>query len=219
MTMTSHQTVADLMTVPAVSVDEFCGIRQVAAVLSAHGYNGVPVLSRTGRLVGIITEDDLVLRHDPRVLAAARPWSDRRHDERERANGHVAREIMSPNPVTISPLASALDAAELMHGHHLKCLPVVDVEGELLGMIARSDLVRLYLRPDSEIQEELEQRLREESFDPRMVELTVEEGVATFTGSVMRASDASRLRQTAEDVDGMAGVRVWVTARELLVGD
>jgi len=209
-------TVADLMSAPAVAVDELTPVKAVASLLTSRGFNGVPVTTRLGRVVGVITEDDLVMRQDPRVMAAGHLWSDPHRAERRRAQGKVAREVMSPHPVTIAPGMPTAAAAERMHEHHLKTLPVVDDEGTLVGVLTRRDLLKLLTRPDREVAADVRERMRRESVDRRGLEISVADGVVTIKGWVEAADDARRLRKVAEAVDGVVAVRVWVNAEELL---
>jgi len=211
-----RRTVAELMSAPVVAVDELTGVKEVARLLSERGFNAVPVTTRLGRLVGVVTEDDLIVRQDPKVQHQAHFWSDPRRDERQRARGRVAREVMSHPPMTIAPDAPASDAAEVMHEHHLKSLPVVDEEGTLVGMITRRDLLKLLTRPDPDIAEDVVRRLREESVDMRAISVEVDRGIVTLTGWVGRAGEAAGLTRCAEAVDGVVAVRPWINAEELL---
>jgi CBS domain-containing protein len=209
------RTVADLMSSPAVTADELTGVKQIATLLAERGFNGVPVTTRMGTLVGIVTEDDLVLRQDPAVRARPGLFSDPHRAERARALGRVARDVMVPSPITVTPQTLSSTAAELMHERHLKTLPVVDEEGVLVGVLTRRDLLSLITRPDEEIADDLDAVLREACVDPASVQLDVSDGTVTLSGWVYRTGEAERLRQLAMGVDGVVAVRLWLNSEEL----
>lgn len=101
----------------------------IAQVLTEHGFGSVPVVDRNHRLIGIVSEFDLlkVLMEDKSLSEVA------------------AGQIMTPNPMTVSPDTSAMDIINLLEGKHLIRLPVVDEEGKLLGIVARRDILQGYL--------------------------------------------------------------------------
>jgi len=207
--------VADLMSAPAVTADELDGVKRVAMLLAERSFNGVPVTTRMGRLVGIVTEDDLVLRQDPEVRRPPGIFSDPRRSERARSFGRVARDVMVHNPVTVTPETPLPAAAAVMHERHLKTLPVVDDDGALVGVLTRRDLLRLITRADEEIAGDLGALLREACVDPAVVQFSVCDGVVTLSGWVHRTGAAARLRQLANQVDGVVAVRLWLNSEEL----
>jgi CBS-domain-containing membrane protein len=212
----SRTRVGDQMTSKVVTVDEYASVKDVADLIVRHGFNAVPVVSRLGRLTGVISEADLILRQD--VSAGARSWfeSSVHHAHRDRARGLRAREIMTRGPITVRPEDSCSAVAELMHHKHLKSLPVVDDEGFLVGIISRCDLIRILTRSDPEIADAVREELREASVDLTRVGIEVDRGVATISGWVGRPDDARRLRRVVRQAEGVIGVRLWLNAASRL---
>ena len=215
--MSTHErTVSDVMSAAPVSVDEFTHVKDVARILTERGFNGVPVVTRMGRLVGLITEDDLVMRQDPEVRKPPHFWSDPHRSERQRSLGSRAHEVMTTGLVVVAAETSLAEAARLMHERHIKSLPVVDDEGQLVGMVTRRDLVRLFTRTDHAIAGEVADCLEDLSVDARSIHVYVEDGVVTLTGWVDRAGEATNLGRQVAQVDGVVSVRLWVNAGDLL---
>ena len=101
----------------------------IAQVLTEHGFGSVPVVDGDHRLIGIVSEVDLlkVLKED-KLLSEV-----------------TAGQIMTPNPMSVSPEISAMDIINLLQNKHLIRLPVVDEKGKLVGIVARRDILQGYL--------------------------------------------------------------------------
>ncbi len=101
----------------------------IAQVLTEHGFGSLPVVDGDHRLLGIVSEFDLL-----KVLMEDKSLSE-----------VTAGEIMTPNPMTVSPEISAMDIIKLLEEKHLIRLPVVDDKGKLVGIVARRDILQGYL--------------------------------------------------------------------------
>lgn len=202
------------MSKPAVTVDDFAGLKAVANVLRNGGFNAVPVVSRLGVLVGIISEADLILRQDGSLQVHHWYDSPQRRREQEKAHGCCARDVMTRHPVTTSPETTSGEIAEVMHSHHLKSLPVVDDEGAVVGMISRRDLIGMLTRGDGDIADDIRSNFFEASVDRRKVSVDVSRGVVTLTGSVGRSGETRRLRDLVEQVEGVVRTRLWLISDE-----
>ena len=101
----------------------------IAQVLTEHGFGSLPVVDGDHRLIGIVSEFDLL-----KVLMEDKSLSD-----------VTAGEIMTPHPMTVSPEISAMDIIKLLEEKHLIRLPVVDEKGKLVGIVARRDILQGYL--------------------------------------------------------------------------
>jgi osmotically-inducible protein OsmY len=95
-----------------------------------------------------------------------------------------------------------------MHEAAVKRLPVVDPDGRVLGVVARADLLRVFLRPDDEIGNEIESSVIDRTFrlEPGAVRADVSDGVVTLRGPVDRHSLVQALVQTVRSVAGVVGV-------------
>jgi CBS domain-containing protein len=214
----SRLAVGDVMSSPVVTVDEYAGVKEIAGLLRSRGFNAVPVISRLGGLLGVISEADIIARQDRHLRSAH--WYDSRERRKgiERAAGSFARDIMTPTPTTTTASTPLNELAEIMHARHLKSLPVVDDEGYLIGMVSRRDLLGVLARSDEEIAAEVRRRLHEACVDLTAVQVAVRDGVVTLTGGVRETSDAEHLTAVAGQVDGVVRVWPWVISEELVLG-
>jgi CBS-domain-containing membrane protein len=125
--------VADLMTLDPVSVPMDATIEEAEALLREYRITGLPVVDASERLVGVISQTDLLYLAVPSVRALIR----------HRDAGIRVGEVMSTPPVTIDASATMGDAARVMHQDHLHRLVVVDGHGRPIGVIAAMDFVAL----------------------------------------------------------------------------
>ncbi len=149
-------TVADIMDRDPVTVQAGDGVDTVIRLLHDHHLPGLPVVDGEGRVVGIVTENDLLLYEEqedveppPHVqimggvifLGSVKHW-----EERVRKSlASTVRHLMTPDPVTIAPDASPKEAGGLIAEHHHNRLPVVDPDGRLLGVVTRVDVLEALL--------------------------------------------------------------------------
>lgn len=206
-TMTSS--VGDLMTADVVSVRSGASYKQVAATLAEHDVSAVPVIDITGRVIGVISETDLLAREalaGPNHSSVWELLTRRGRAARLRARAVSAGMLMSAPPVTVTPAASPETAARLMWRHDVNRLPVVDGHGLLVGIIARGDLLTRFLRPDAEIRDEVFRRLGQVmSDDARHVEVRVLDGIVTLSG-VMSVGAAFRAVDVTREIEGVVDV-------------
>jgi CBS domain-containing protein len=157
----------DVMSSPVVSVPPDAPLKEVAATLVEHGINAVPVVDAGDRLIGIVSEADL-LSLETRLGRSPTP-----------ARPRTAREVMRQSVYTLTGDTDATAAARLLLRHRLKSVPVVAGE-RVVGMVARRDLLRLIARSDHDIQADLDRRLKEEILALQRLTVTVTGGVVTI---------------------------------------
>ena len=120
--------------------------------------------------------------------------------------------MMTAPAITIHPDATIPSAARLMNTHHVRRLPVVDSDGKLVGIVARRDLLSVFLRPDADIAHDVRRVLDELPLtNPADVTVAVHHGVVTLTGAIESASQRYRdlipiALRLAADVDGVVDV-------------
>lgn len=125
--------VADIMTPNPVTVTPRNAIRTAINLMREGGYRRLPVVDR-GRLVGIITDRDL-------RRAANSPFVVREQWYDNFILDHIeVGSCMTPNPLTIEPIASIVEAARLMRNHKIGGLPVM-ADGQLIGIITETNLL------------------------------------------------------------------------------
>src|SRR5690606_5193776 len=195
--------VEELMAADPVSVPADAGPRELAALLRRFGVSAVPVVDEGGRVIGVVSEADLLLR-----LAGpdGSPERGRKaREERAKAGAATVRRMTTSPPVTIGPEEPVGRAANLMHRHRVKRLPVVDPDGALVGVISRSDLVGLYTRPDEWIREAVVRRLLTD-FDLPGVRVRVDRGEVVLEGRVRLRSSALALARSVRHIEGVVHV-------------
>jgi CBS domain-containing protein len=144
--------VTSIMTTSVITASASTEISKVARLMIEHGVTGIPIVDH-GRVVGIVTEVDIVSRQievDPPVFGTfldaifRLPW-DRSDDELRRVLATTAGELMSTPVTTVTTQASIQDVASLMFKQKVNPVPVVDDAGALVGIVSRSDIVRLMI--------------------------------------------------------------------------
>jgi CBS domain-containing protein len=120
----------------------------------------------------------------------------------------VAAELMTRHPITVGPGAALPEAARRMHEHRVKRLPVVDAEGRVLGIVSRRDLLKVFLRADEEIAEEVSVDVLARTLwiEPGTIRVGVRDGVVTLEGQVERKSLIPVLVGIVHGVEGVVGV-------------
>jgi CBS domain-containing protein len=207
--------VSDVMSTDVVTVGKGTSYKEVARIMAERKVNAVPVVTEDGRVMGMVSEAD-VLRKQERAfsrLAAGLPRRTRR--ERAQAKARSAAELMSSPAITIHPDAPVGAAARLMNGYRIRRLPVVDPSGMLIGIVSRRDLLSVFLRPDEEIADEVRGVLSWILLEqPGNAEVTVRDGVVILSGSLARAELIPVAERLASGVDGVVAVVGKLTARD-----
>ena len=206
-----NSTVKDVMTTSVVAIGESANYKDIIIAMIARRVSACPVLDVTGRVVGVVSEADLLLKelgpeHFDGPGASLRASG--RRGERAKANGMTAAELMSTPAVTISPAASVAEAARLMHQYGVKRLPVVDADGQLAGIVSRLDVLSIFTRPDDQIRDNVMQVIAGEfTLNPDTFGVTVASGVVTVTGQFGSRAVVLQLRDAIRYVEGVVGVR------------
>ena len=129
----SDMRVADLMTIDPITVAIDATIEEAEDLMRRHHVTGLPVVDEARRLVGVISQTDILFLDVPEVQALIR----------HRAHGVRVGEVMSAPPVTIDTVASVQDAAIRMHTESIHRLVAVDDQGQPVGVISAMDFVAL----------------------------------------------------------------------------
>jgi CBS domain-containing protein len=145
------KTVADVMTRDPITANPETPLTEVIKTIAEKRISGLPVVDTAGQLVGVISETDLMWRETnvtppayimllDSVIYLENPG--RYEKDLHKALGQTVKEVMSPNPVTITPEKQLSEAAKLMHDRSIHRLPVVDQAGQIVGILTRGDIVR-----------------------------------------------------------------------------
>ena len=204
--------VAEVMTFNVVAVRQEAEFKEIVSVMHRRRVSAFPVLDSGDRVIGIVSEADLL----PREAYPARPVT-ARHEARRRvpakAAALTAAELMTSPAITIAPQSTVTEAARIMHTKKVKRLPVVDDDGRLVGIVSRVDLLGVYDRPDAQILADVTERVigGDFVFDPSEFAVRVASGVVTISGRVEDQKTAFRLLDAIWDVAGVVDVRDRLT--------
>ncbi|WP_262508405.1 CBS domain-containing protein [Streptomyces spongiicola] len=212
MTPSAPYSVEDVMTRTVVAVAPHARFKEVVAAMGRWRVSAVPVVDDGGRVVGVVSEADLLRREelrgaDPAPVDQQRPGS-AAGDRVVRAGVVRAGDLMTAPPITVRAAATLPHAARLMARHRVKRLPVVDGRGVLRGVVSRADLLKVFLRPDEDIAADV-QGLVDRLFagSLRGVRVAVDDGVVTLGGTLGEGDLASVVGRLAQVVEGVVEVR------------
>ncbi len=203
------RTVQDVMTRTVVVVTDSAPFKEVVRRMQEYRVSALPVVDADDRVVGVVSEGDLILKEDPELEGDGRLFEGRRLKlAREKAAGLVAAQLMTTPPVTIGPEATLGEAARLMHRRRIKRVPVVDPDRRILGIVSRADLLKVFLRSDGEIHEDVVHGVIQRALwiDPATIRVEVRDGVVRLEGQVERESLIPVLVGLVLSVEGVVGV-------------
>jgi CBS-domain-containing membrane protein len=206
-----NRRVRDVMSAPVVTVSDSAGFKEIVGLMQQHGVSALPVVDGDRRVVGIVSEADLLLKEEYTIEGASRErlldfrW---RKSERAKAAGTFAAELMSRHVVTIEPEATLTKAARLIHEEKVKRLPVVDADDRVIGIVSRADLLKVFLRSDAEIHDDVTESVLRRTLwlEPHAVKAIVRDGVVLLKGQVEQRSMIPLVVELVGDVEGVVGV-------------
>lgn len=217
--------VEDVMTRDVAVVSPATSLREVARLLGERRISGAPVCDATGRVVGVVSEADVLAKEEGLPLDERSPlaWLVGRSRDRSKATATTAGEAMTAPPITIAPWRSVAAAARTMIERGVNRLPVVKSE-ELIGIVTRADLVRAFSRSDDEIRREIEKDVLLGALwiEPDRVRIDVDDGVVELRGDVETRIDAELVENYVRRVPGVVEVRAqlsWRSERPKRVGE
>lgn len=218
----------DIMTRIVATVGPDHSIGHVVQIMLDHGVSGLPVVGDDARLVGIITEGDLLYRAE--IGGSTRPAIDEPISREQRARTYVkshswrVADVMTADVVTIEEETPISRIAALMEEHSIKRLPVVR-DGNLVGIVSRSNLLRAIVmtKPDNTaagddaICRSILARLKERTgLEDARLSVSVSSGIAHLWGTIGSEGERDAARVVAEGVRGVAGVvnHLHISGRE-----
>lgn len=205
--------VRDVMTADVVVAAPTTPFKEVARLLAEHRVSALPVMAGDGRLLGVVSEADLLRKEELPPLARdpAPGWgvrAARRRTATAKAAALVAEDLMTAPAVTVAETATMAEAARTLHGRQVRQAPVVDGDGRLVGIVSRSDLLRPYLTDDTELAASIISQV----LDARLglpwgaVRVEASHGVVTLSGAVRGPAQARSLVEAVGRFDGVVGV-------------
>lgn len=203
----SPYTVSDVMTHTVVAVGSEAPFKEIVELLDQWKVSALPVLAGEGRVVGVVSEADLMAKEEFRDTEEGDPA------ERHKAGAMTAGELMSAPAVTVHADASLAEAARIMARRHVKRLPVVDGVGLLQGVVSRSDLLKVFLRDDQEIAQEIRGSVLGQLPVTSPLTVRVSEGVVTLGGALPDRMLVPVIARAVRAVEGVVDIRLDLTHR------
>ncbi|MBD0842158.1 MULTISPECIES: CBS domain-containing protein [unclassified Streptomyces] len=203
----SPYAVSDVMTHTVIAVGSEATFKEIVELLDQWKVSALPVLAGEGRVVGVVSEADLLLKEE------FRDTDEGDLAERAKAGAVTAGELMSAPAVTVHADASLAEAARIMARRHVKRLPVVDGVGLLQGVVSRSDLLKVFLRSDEEIAEEIRGSVLGQLPIVTPLTVSVTEGVVTLGGALPDRALVPVVARAVRAVEGVVDIRLDLTHR------
>ncbi len=207
--------VGDVMTTDVVVVRPNTPLADVARLMVEHSISGVPVVDGEGFVLGVVSEADFLVKERGRDALHHRPLarffgeSAETRTELAKLEAVAAVDAMTSPAITIRDDQLVREAAEIMIERRINRLPVVDLDGRLIGIVTRADLIGAFARSDDELKRLIVDEVLVKTLwiDPRELDVAVAHGVVHVSGTVDRRSTAEILEQLVGRVDGVVAVR------------
>lgn len=199
--------VGEVMSDQVIAVREDASFAEIVAAMRRFHIASLPVIDQDNRVVGVLTQDDLLVREaGPARGRLARFF---RRPSRRKQTARTAGELMTSPALSVTAVTPAREAARTMYRNRIHQLPVIDPASDrLIGIITRSDLLAVYERPDEEIRREIVYDVVEDGFglDADGFIVTVALGTVTIRGEVERRSTARALAEAIRRIEGVVNV-------------
>lgn len=205
--------VSDVMTRTVVAVRRDASFKEIVRTMEQWQVSAVPVLEGEGRVIGVVSEADLLPKEEFRDSGPVLLEQRRRLSDVAKAGAVTAGDLMSTPALTIHPDTTLAQAARIMAVKHVKRLPVVDDLGMLQGIVSRADLLKVFLRPDADIEEEVRRTVVSYLFPAfsHAIHVNVHEGVVTLRGHIHDTSLISVAVRLVRAVEGVVDVEPHLT--------
>jgi CBS domain-containing protein len=212
----------DVMVSPVITVGEDATVREVARLLIAKRISAVPVVNSAGKLVGIVTEADLMHRAE---AGTERPYSWWVHflsgdrpiaEEYVKSHAVKVKDIMIRDVKTAAPETPLYEIAELLEENHIKRVPIVSKGGDLVGIVSRANIIQAVASarpkleislPDATIRRRLLDELKQQPWaHTHKLNVTVTNGVIDLWGFVESETERQAITVAAEAIPGVTVV-------------
>jgi len=212
----------DVMVSPVITARKSATVREVAKILLEKRISAVPVVDNVGKLVGIVTESDLMRRAE---AGTEHPYSWWVHFiagdamiAADYVKSHAAKveDVMTSDVVTATPETPLHEIASLFEEHRIKRVPIIDKDGSLVGIVSRANLIQVVASarpklemtlPDSTIRQKLLTELKKQSWaHTHNLDVTVTNGTVDLWGYAQSDEERKAIRVAAEDIPGVIAV-------------
>ncbi|MFD7048707.1 CBS domain-containing protein [Streptomyces mirabilis] len=205
--------VSDVMTHTVAAIGRKANFKEIVQLMEQWKVSALPVLEGEGRVIGVVSEADLLPKEEFRDSDPDRHTQLRRLSDLAKAGAVTAEDLMTAPAVTVQANATLAQAARTMAHAKVKRLPVVDDMGLLEGVVSRGDLLKVFLRGDEDIAEEVRREVVSYLFraPSAPVRVQVQDGVVTLTGRVRDTSLVPVAARLVRSVEGVVDVEFELT--------
>jgi CBS domain-containing protein len=200
-------TVKNVMGKVAIAVRMDATFADLIATMQRFKVGAVTVIDADRRPVGVVSEDDMLLKTTDQGRGEHLFEGRRRRAEHRKAAGAVAVDLMTRPPITVTEQTPVREAARLMHTNHFKQLPVIDpVTGRIVGTVHQGDLLKVFARPGIDIERDIAEAADRLHVDISAVTVMIDAGVVALAGTIPLRSQIAHLVHAVRTVDGVIDV-------------
>ncbi|MEV6294925.1 CBS domain-containing protein [Streptomyces sp. NPDC051896] len=205
--------VNDVMTRRVVALRTGAAFKDIVRTMQEWRVSALPVLDDGGRVVGVVSEADLLPKEELSERDLSRYGQARCPADVHKADAVTAAELMTTPAITVAPDSTLAHAARVMARSRVKRLPVVCRNGTLKGIVSRSDLLKIFLRDDADIAEDVRREVVIRIFGTHAqgVRVEVQDGVVTLTGRIREPALIPLATHLARTVAGVVDVHCALT--------
>ena len=213
----------DIMTWPVISITPDAPVQSAIRLMLQHRISGVPVVEKDGRLVGMLTEGDLLRRSETGTERRRPRWLEfllgpgRLAGEYTHTHGRKVEEIMTADPIVIDDQLPVQDVVEVMEKNHIKRVPVMR-GNVMVGILSRANLVQALASvadsvpattaDDAAIRDKLLSEIDHQPWAPKgLINVTVKNAIVELWGSITDEREREALHVLAENMAGVKEVR------------
>lgn len=212
----------DVMVSPVITVGKNSTVRDVAKLLLANRISAVPVVDSRGKVVGIVSEADLMHRAEAGTERPSSWWLSLISGESALAAEYVqshamkVKDVMTTDVQTAQPDTPLVEIADLFEEKHIKRVPIVNAAGDLVGIVSRANIIQAIASarpkleislPDTAIREKLISELKKRSWSHvHNLNVTVTNGVVDLWGFAESDNERKAIRIATESVPGVMAV-------------
>ena len=212
----------DVMVSPVITAHENDTVREVAQLLIAKHISAVPVVDEAGKLVGIVSEADLLHRTEAGTERPVSWWLSLISGELAIASEYIQshavklKDLMTRDVQTARANTPLYEIADVLEEKHIKRVPIVSDDGALIGIVSRANIIqavasaqpRLEIsEPDAMIREKLILELKKQTWSHvHKLNVTVSKGVVDLWGFAQSVTERQAIRVAAESIAGVTAV-------------
>lgn len=212
----------DVMTASVITINDSATIQDAAKLLIKQRISALPVLDEAGKLAGIVTESDLMRRAEIGTERHYSWWLWMLSDARTLASDYVkshatsVKDVMTRTVISVVPETPLHEVAELFERNHIKRVPVLNMSGELVGIVSRANIVQAVASagprlevslPDAAIRSKLLDELRKQPWaHAHKLNVMVSEGVVELWGFVENEQEQQAINVAAKSIPGVSAV-------------